>query len=370
MKFRWLWRESEAEMKFKETFIKILIPIVSILLAFVIGGILIACLGKNPIQAYGFLLNGAFGSAQKFAQTLTLSSPLIFTSLSAAVAYKCGVFNLGGEGQFIMGAIGSLYFCEKTGVTGLGGVLLSFLVGLAVGGIWGAIPGLLKILRGLNEMIVSIMLNYVALYLMGYVYTDLLREGSTPQTMQVDDSLKLMRFSTDFKVHWGVFLGIILAFVLAYVIYRTSFGFQLRAVGMNKVASRISGFPVKRLILYSFIISGAVAGLGGSVELHGKQYRLMSGFGSGFGFTGVAIALIAQLNPIGAMAVAIIFGIMQKGASSLQTGMKIPTSVVDIIQALVIIFAVAGTVLIRKPEIRQLFSKIGSGKGKEKEASA
>lgn len=352
-------------MKIKSMLIKIIIPVLSIFLAFVVGGIIIACLGKNPLEAYSYLISGSFGSPQKIAQTLTLACPLIFTSLAAAFAYKCGVFNLGGEGQFIMGAIGSIYFCETTGVTGLGGVLLSFLVAILVGGIWGAIPGLLKITRGLNEMIVSIMLNYVALYLMGYVYTDLLREGSTPQTKQVDDSLKLMRFSEGFRVHWGVFLGIFLALVLAYVIYRTSFGFKIRAVGMNSVAAKISGYPVKKLILLSFVISGAIAGLGGSVELHGKQFRLMSGFGSGFGFTGVAIALIAQLNPIGAMLVALIFGIMQKGASALQTSMKIPTSVVDIIQALVIIFAVAGTVLIRKPEVQQAFRKLSGRKEKK-----
>ena len=164
-------------MKQKENLTKIIVPVLSILVAFIIGGIIILCLGKNPLKAYGFLFSGAFGSSRKIAQTLVIACPLIFTGLTASFSYKCGVFNLGGEGQFVMGAVASIFFVTKSGVEGLPGILISLLIGAACGALWGAIPGILKITRGLNEMIVSIMLNYVATLFMGYVYTTLLRDG-------------------------------------------------------------------------------------------------------------------------------------------------------------------------------------------------
>lgn len=344
-------------MKQKNNLTKILVPLLSILVAFIIGGIIIWCLGKNPIEAYGYLFNGAFGSSRKLARTLIIACPLIFTGLTASIAYKCGVFNLGGEGQFIMGAVASIFFVTHSGIEGLPGILLSLLVGGASGALWGAIPGILKITRGLNEMIVSIMLNYVATLFMGYTYTTLLRDGSVPQTYAIPDSTKMAALSKSFPVHWGILIAVFLTFASYYFLYHTSKGFKLRAVGQNATAAFFNGFPVSRYILFSFIMSGAAAGLGGSVELHGKQLRLMSGFGQGFGFDGVAIALIAQLNPIGTAIVAFIFAVLRKGASRLQTGMQIPTSVVDIIQALVIIFAVAGTALLRLPEIKQFLSR-------------
>lgn len=344
-------------MKQNDNLTKVIIPIISILVAFVIGGIIILCLGKNPIKAYGYLFSGAFGSSRKVAQTLVIANPLIFTGLTAAISYKCGVFNLGGEGQFIIGAIASIFFVTKSGMEGIPAILLSLLIGAASGAIWGAIPGILKITRGLNEMIVSIMLNYVAALFMGYVYTTLLRDGSVPQTYAIPDSTKIAVISKNFPVHWGIGIALFLAFAGYYFLFHTSKGFKLRAVGLNATASFFNGFPVNRYILFSFIISGAVAGLGGSVELHGKQLRLMDGFGQGYGFDGVAIALIAQLNPIGTAIVAFIFAVLRKGASTLQTGMQVPTAVVDIIQALVIIFAVAGTALLKLPSMKQIFSK-------------
>jgi len=339
-------------MKRKDNLTKVIVPVISILFAFFVGGIIILCLGKNPLQAYGYLFSGAFGSSRKVAQTLVIACPLIFTGLTAAISYKCGVFNLGGEGQFMIGAIASIFFVTKSGMEGLSGIFLSLLIGTASGAIWGAIPGILKITRGLNEMIVSIMLNYVAALFMGYVYTTLLRDGSVPQTYAIPDSTKIGVMSKNFPVHWGIGIALFLAFAGYYFLFHTSKGFKLRAVGMNATASFFNGFPVNRYILFSFIISGATAGLGGSVELHGKQLRLMDG-----GFDGVAIALIAQLNPIGTTIVAFIFAVLRKGASTLQTGMQVPTAVVDIIQALVIIFAVAGTALLKLPSMKQYFSR-------------
>ena len=353
----------------RERTLTILVPIISVLLALVVGGIVIACLGKNPIQGYALLFSGSLGTTQKFASSLVSACPLIFTALAAAFAYRCGVFNLGGEGQFIMGAVSAIVFLLVTGIEGIAGTVLAILVGTVVGALWAALPGIMKITRGLNEMITSIMLNYVATLFMGFIYTNAVRDGGNPQTPSVADSVMLAKIP-GFRIHTGVILAIVLSLVVAYVISKTSFGFKIRAVGLNPLASKVNGFNVKFLVVAAFIISGAIAGMGGAVELLGKQYRLMSGFGSGFGFDGVAIALIAQLNPLASLLVAIFFGALTTGASSMQVGIMVPTAIVEIIRALIIIFSVAGVALIKLPKIQALIQQMGSGKAKKEEVNA
>lgn len=344
-------------MKMKKLLIQILVPLISVLVSFLAGAILIAGIGGNPGEAFSFLLKGAFGTRANFGETMVKSVPLIFTGLAATFAYKCGVFNLGAEGQFAIGAVASITVATLvTGISGPPLLILSILAGTAAGGIWGAIPGILRITRGLNEMIVSIMLNYVAILFMGYLYSSPLREGSVPQTAAVP--VKLPRILEGTRVHGGILIALILAFALYYFLFYTAAGFKLRAVGLNQTAAQYNGYSVKKFILFSFIISGAIAGLGGSIELHGTQFRLMAGFGDGYGFDGVAIALIGQLNPIGTVLVAYLFAILRTGATTMQVGSGMPTSVIDIIQALIIVFAVAGSALTNLPKIRQALNNV------------
>ena len=273
------------------------VPLLSILLAFIVGGVIMAALGADPFAAVKYLFQGAFGSKANIGTTLTKATPLMFTSLCACFAYKCGVFNLGGEGQFLMGSIAAFVTAYFSGITGFFGVVLALLAGTLAGGIWGMIPGLLKIGRGQNEM--------------------------------------------------------------------TSGGFKLRAVGYNMTASRFNGIHVKRCMLTSFIISGAIAGLGGGAELLGTQFRLINGFGAGYGFDGVAMALIGQLHPIATMVVALFFAVLRVGCTTMQAATGVPTSVSDIIQALVIVFSVAGMALTKLPEFNawkeRVFAKRKAG---------
>ncbi len=339
-------------IKLNTKVIQLLVPIFSILLAFLTGSVLIAAIGGDPIQAFTYLIKGAFGSKANIGETLVKATPLIFTGLAATFAYKCGVFNLGAEGQFVMGAVASI--AVSTSLTGLPGWLLIFTsltAGTLAGGLWGALPGILKIARGLNEMIVSIMLNYVAILFMGFLYSGPLREDNLPQTAAV--TAKLIRIWGKTRTHAGILIAVLLALLIYYFMFQTAYGFKMRSVGLNQTASFYNGFPVKKLMLFSFIISGAIAGMGGSIELHGTQYRLMAGFGEGYGFDGVAIALIGQLNPIGTLLIAYLFAVLRTGATTMQVGTGLPTSVIDIIQALVIVFAVSGTALINLPKIRQ-----------------
>lgn len=350
-------------MKLKSILIKIFIPVISVLCAFIVGAVLIVAIGGNPAEAFTYLFKGAFGNSTNFGNTLVKATPLIFTGLAATFAYRCGVFNLGAEGQFVIGAVTSIWISINVkGISGVPLIILSLCLGGLAGGIWGAIPGILKITRGINEMIVSIMLNYVAVLFMGYLYSGPLREGSVPQTEAVSDTLKLGRIFKGTNVHAGFIIAIFLAIIVYYFLFYTSKGFKLRAVGMNDTASMYNGFSVKKYILMSFIVSGAIAGIGGSVELHGVQYRLMSGFGSGYGFDGVAIALIGQLNPIGTVLVSYLFAVLRTGANTMQVGTGMPTAVIDIIQALIIVFAVAGSAVVNLPNVKQFFINLTSKK--------
>ena len=342
-----------------------IVPLISILLAILIGAIIMAVLGANPLVAMNALVMGAFGTKAGIGTTLTKATPLIFTALCACFAYKCGVFNLGGEGQFIMGSIAACYVALTLGITGVPAMILALVAGAVAGGFWGFLPGILKITRGQNEMIISIMFNYIATLLMGVVYTNWLREGSVPQTASVPKESQLPKMVQGMRFTWAFAIAIVVGICVWYFLYWTSGGFKLRAVGINMTASRFNGFPVRRYILASFIISGAIAGLGGSAELLGTQFRLINGFGAGYGFDGVAMALIGQLNPLASILVAIFFAALRAGATTMQAATGVPTSVSDIIQALVIVFTVAGMAMTQLPEFEAFLHRFSGKKGGE-----
>ena len=350
--------------KVKKAFGAFLVPLLSVLLAFLIGGIIMAALGANPFLAVKFLFQGAFGSKAGIGTTLTKATPLIFTALCACFAYKCGVFNLGGEGQFLMGSIVCCYIATQSGIEGLPVIVLCLVGGALAGGLWAMVAGVLKVYRGQNEMIITIMLNYVATLFMGVVYTNWLREGSVPQTESVPDGTKLSRLF-GLRVTTAFVIAIVMGLLVYYFLFYTSKGFQLRAVGLNMTAAQFNGFAVKKYILMSFAVSGAIAGLGGSAELLGTQFRLINGFGSGYGFDGVAMALIGQLHPLATIVVAIFFAALRVGSTTMQAATGVPTSVSDIIQALVIVFTVAGLAMVKLPQFKAFLGKLTDRNRKE-----
>lgn len=350
-------------MKNRNKLAKFLVPLISILLAFLIGCVIMAALGANPVVALQSLWKGAFGTMRNVGTTLARSTPLIFTGLCACFAYRCGVFNLGGEGQFLMGSIAACYIATQSGIEGLPAILLCLIGGTVAGGLWALIAGLLKVYRGQNEMIITIMLNYVAALFMGVVYTDWLRDGGVPQTAAVPDATKLSRLF-GLRVTTAFVIAVAVGLLIYYFLFHTSKGFQLRAVGLNMTAAQFNGFAVTRYILLSFVTSGAIAGLGGSAELLGTQFRLINGFGVGYGFDGVAMALIGQLHPLATIVVAIFFAALRVGSTSMQATTGVPTSVSSIIQALVIVFAVAGMAMVELPQFQMMIQKLGKKEGK------
>ena len=340
-------------MRKKHSGALIIVPVLSIIVSFLIGCIIIAVLGASPIDALRYLWKGAFGNVRNLGTTLSRATPLIFTTLCACFAYRCSVFNLGGEGQFIIGSILACYIATQSPLTGVPAILLCSVAGALGGALWAAIAGLLKVYRGQNEMIITIMLNYVATLLMGVVYTNWLRDGSVPQTMAVPDETKLPSF-LGLRATIAFPVAVLTGIAIYYFLFYTTPGFKLRAVGLNMTAARVNGFNVKRYLFMSFIVSGAIAGLGGALELLGTQLRLINGFGAGYGFDGVAMALIAGLHPLAGIVVAIFFAALRVGSTTMQTATGVPTSVSDIIQALVIVFTVAGMAMIRLPQFRNL----------------
>ena len=343
-------------MKNKNFGALIIVPVLSIIISFLIGCIIIAALGASPADAMRYLWKGAFGNVRNLGTTFSRSTPLIFTTLCACFAYRCGVFNLGGEGQFIIGSILACYIATKSPLTGVPAILLCAAAGALGGGLWAALAGLLKVYRGQNEMIITIMLNYVATLLMGVVYTNWLRDGSVPQTVAVPDETRLPSF-LGLRATVAFPVAILAGIIIFYFLFYTSSGFQLRAVGLNMTAARVNGFNVKRYLLMSFVVSGAIAGLGGALELLGTQLRLINGFGAGYGFDGVAMALIASLHPLAGILVAIFFAALRVGSTTMQTATGVPTSVSDIIQALVIVFTVAGMAMVKLPEFKSRFMR-------------
>ena len=348
-------------MKNTSKIVNVMVPVISVLLAFIIGCIIIAALGANPITALQALWKGAFGSIRNLGTTLSRATPLIFTGLCACFAYRCGVFNLGGEGQFIMGAVVCCVIGTQFNIEGLPAIILCLVAGTIAGGLWAMIPGVLKVYRGQNEMIISIMLNYVATLFMGVLFTDWMRDGSVPQTVAIPDASRLTRLF-GLRATTAFIIALVVGIAVYYFLFFTSKGFQLRAVGYNMTAAEFNGFAVKKYFLASFLVSGMIAGLGGSADILGTQFFLINGYASGYGFDGVSMALIGQLHPLATMLVAIFFAALRVGSTTMQAATGVPTSVSDIIQALVIVFTVAGLAMVKLPEFKALLNRVFSRK--------
>lgn len=307
----------------------------------VVGLIILAFLGVEPIQALAVMFDGAFGSQRAIADTLVFMTPRLLTALAALVALRCGFFNLGAEGQLQLGAIGAVLpatlFPETLGILLLP---ISILSGALFGALWGLIPAALKLWRGANEIIVTLMMNFIAIYLVKYLVQGPLQppESDFNMSAKIAAGAELPILIAGTRLHAGVLLALLIAATLWFTLYHTTFGVRLRVAGLSPRAARLHGMPLSRLLLSSMIISGAIAGIGGAAEVLGVQYRLIDGFSSNFGFDGLAIALLGSLEPFGAVVVAIYFGAINSGTLALQSALSIPAALAQIMASLPVIF--------------------------------
>ncbi|MBU5267737.1 ABC transporter permease [Virgibacillus proomii] len=329
----------------------ILVPIFSVFTGLLSGAIIMLLFGYNPIQGYIALFQGAFGDPYFFGETIRQTTPYILTGLAIAFAFRAGLFNIGAEGQVIVGWLAAVWIGTTVDAPMYIHLPLALLVAALAGALWGFIPGLLKASLGVHEVIVTIMLNYVALYSTNAIIRNVLTESADKTDMIAPTaslaSAWLENLTYFSRMHYGIFLAVIAAVVMWFIIDRTNLGFELKAVGYNRYASKYAGMSVKRNIILTMIISGAFAGLAGSMEGLGTygNMTVSSGF-SNLGFDGIAVALLGANNAIGVILAALLFGALKVGALNMPTQAGVPNELVDIIIALIIFF-VASSYLIR-----------------------
>lgn len=325
------------------------VPIIAVLLALLVGAVILQISGASPIQAYTALFKGAFGSLKAFGRTLEKATPLVFSGLAVAFAFKAGLFNIGAQGQLLFGAIVSAIVGYKlSGLPPFLHATLALLCGGIAGALYGIIPGALKTYTGAHEVITTIMLNYIAINITDYLADGPLKD-TTPgnivaRTPAILDSAKIPSIQ---GIPLGFLLAIIAAIIVWWLLWRTTIGFEIRTTGLNPNAARYAGIRVAFTVILTMIISGFLAGLGGAVETQGIVYRYQPGFNVGLGFDGITIALLGQTHPLGILPASILVGAMKAGASQMQFDAHVAKEITDVIQALMLFF-IAADVIVRK----------------------
>ncbi|MBR0164127.1 MAG: ABC transporter permease [Lachnospiraceae bacterium] len=321
-----------------------LLTLISIVIGFIFGAILLLCIRINPGVAYAKLFTGVFSQFKYILYSAVYASPLIFTGLSVAFSFKTGVFNIGAEGQFVVGSLAACLIGIFVDVPAILHVPLCLLAAMAAGVLWSAVVGYLKVARGINEVLSYIMFNWIAFYLSNYVVNipAVHKEGGGEATKDILASAKMTAPSFITQIcsyaNWGFLLAIACAFLVWFTIEKTTLGFQLRAVGHSRTAAEYAGISSNRIFLTSMSISGALAGLGGAVQILGMSGRLSQFAGQeGYGFQGITVALIASSNPVGCIFSGLFYGAMKYGGSKLSI-VGVPNEVVNIIMGTIIFF--------------------------------
>lgn len=317
----------------------------------VLGLGLIAALGVPLETAISVALSGSFGDARAIGDTLVFMTPRLLVALGALIAIRGGMFNLGGEGQLQMGAIGAMLPYLSLGDIGPALVPLSIVSGSLCGAIWGGIPALLKLWRGVDEIIVTLLMNFIAIYFLKYLVQGPMRPAGSNFNMSAqlprDAILPVLIEGT--RLHLGVILALVLAVAVWLALQHTAFGLRLRASGQSPGFVRLQGQSAGYLTLSNMAISGAIGGLAGTIEVLGVQYRLIDGFSSGLGFEGLAVAFLAGLEPFGAVLVSLYFGAINNAALALQSVLSIPAALAEILCGLpILLLAVISGVLLAK----------------------
>lgn len=331
-----------------------IVPLGAALLAFVFGAIMILSLGANPLDGLSALIDGAFGTSDRIAATAVRATPLLLVGAGITIAFRASVINIGGEGQIIAGAL--LSTAVALGIPGTPKILLIpivILAGLIGGGIWGAIPGVLKAYASVNEILSTVMLNIVAVQLMNYLLRGPMIDpvevnGSRiPQTERLTDNAALPTLVEGSRLHLGVPVAVLAAIGVYIILFRTPLGFRLRAVGHNPDAARAAGISVERNIVGAMSMSGALCGLAGVILVFGSEsLRLVTdgaaaGFTGSAGFNGIVAALFGGLHPLWTIPSSFLFGSLLTGATELQRELQIPNSLAIALNGLIVLFVVS-----------------------------
>lgn len=298
--------------------------------------------GAVPGEVARALWYGAFGTAYNLSETLVYSVPLLLTGLGVAVAFRCRLFNIGGEGQFLLGAIAATWAGTRHGVPAMLHLPLALLAGAGAGALWAGIAALLRIYRGVQEVLSTLLLNFVALHLVSWMVRGPLQEAARqfPQSDLIAIPARLALLLPQTRLHGGVLLALFLAAVLWFYLTWTAGGFALRAVGAGPEAAEAAGIPPARTLGRTFLLSGALCGLAGAVQISGVTYLLSDGYSPGYGYTAIAVALLANLSPLGVIPSALFFGALTAGSPAVQR-IGVSAVIVQVLQAITL-FALLG----------------------------
>lgn len=334
--------------------IDLLPSLLAVVCALLIGAVMLIALGADPIAAYKELIKGAFGSKNAIAETLVKATPLLFIGLGICIAFRGGVTNVGGEGQMVMGALsGVVVALVLKGLPSWIGITLSLLAGFLGGALWGGIAGVLKSQFNVNEILSTIMMNQIAAQLMLYLLNGPLIDpkqheavSRIPQTQRIPEAFDLPTLIPQTRLHAGAILALVLAIIVYFLLWRTTIGYRIRAVGKNPSAARYAGINVKRTMILSLALSGALAGLAGAVQVLGVQYRVSAeaaplGLTGNAGFNGIVAALFGQLHPIGTIPASFLFAALLVGANVLQRRMQVPADLITALNGIIVLFVVS-----------------------------
>jgi len=350
---------------------ELMVPGLAVLTGLIIGAIVIVASGANVFDAYGALFAGSFGSPAKFVEgfqvffstgetkellkaiypfteSLVTATPYIFAGLSVALGFRAGLFNIGAEGQFFIGALCSAYVGYS--VKGLPMIIhlpLALLAGALGGAIWGMIPGYLKAKFGAHEVVNTIMMNWIAFRLSDWLLSGPMRSsGFRPVTPNVLATAELPRFFPDpLRFNLGFFLALLAALLVYWFLFKTTTGFEVRSVGANPDAAKYAGMSIVKNLVLVMSLAGALAGLAGSAQVLGVDHWVGQGFSAGYGFDAIALALLGKSHPFGVVLAALLFGFLRSGATDMQSMAGIPIDIISIIQGLVIVFIAAPAII-------------------------
>ncbi len=344
-----------ANRRKRSKFFAFLIPIGSVVAALLIGAIMLVALGANPLEGFGELLTGAFGSTDALISTALKATPLLFVGVGITIAFRANVINIGGEGQMVAGGllatVIALVLPDLSAWIMLPAVIIAGLVG---GALWGAVPGALKAYFGVNEILSTIMLNVVAVQLMNYLLRgplidpgEIERGTRIPQTERLQEGADLPLLFGDGRFHIGPLLAVLMAVAAYILLWRTPLGYRVRAVGLNPDASKYAGIPVKRTVVLAMTMSGAMSGLAGAVLVFGSESHRMvtdgstAGFTGSAGFNGIVAALFGGLHPLWTIPASFLFGGLLVGGLALQRAAQVPAALILALNGLVVVFVVA-----------------------------
>ena len=345
--------ESAQRLRLPPSAVNIGAPILGAIVGLLIGAALILIAGHNPITAYAAMAKGAFGGSRQISETILKATPLLIVGLGLTVAFRARVWNIGGEGQYHIGALlGAMVALFLPNLPRVPLIVLMLLAGALGGVLWAIIPGILKVKRGMNVIISTLMLNYVAILLIQYLARGPLQEpgGYLPESAQLVRAARLPGLLGS-RIHIGVVLAGLLVPVIYALLWGTPLGFRLRAVGSKESVARYAGYNVEWSILFALALSGALAGLAGIMEVSTLHTRLKPEISGGYGFSGILVALLGRLHPVGVLVAAIFFAALIIGAQTMHILAELPETLADAIQAVVVLSVLAVDALAHRKEL-------------------